>query len=168
MDDDVQAPVAELLDRLTRLVREARALPVSASCIVNREEVLGLLADLQRRLPEQLSRANALLEDREGVLAEGRAEAARLLERARVQQKELVAETAVHKAAQAEAEQLLSQAREESEALRLEVEDYVDAKLANFEVVLQKTLSAVERGREKLRGRLDADQLAAEFDVEDD
>jgi hypothetical protein len=44
----------------------------------------------------------------------------------------------------------------------------VDAKLANFEVVLQKTLGAVERGREKLRGRLDADQLAAEWDDEDE
>ena len=29
--------------------------------------------------------------------------------------------------------------------VRLEVEDYVDAKLANFEIVLTKTLSAVER-----------------------
>jgi hypothetical protein len=45
-------------------------------------------------------------------------------------------------------------ARTQAEAMRLQTEDYVDAKLANFEVVLHKTLSAVERGREKLRGRL--------------
>jgi hypothetical protein len=44
--------------------------------------------------------------------------------------------------------------------MRLEAEDYVDAKLANFEVVLNKTLTAVERGRERLRGRLDVDDLA--------
>jgi hypothetical protein len=43
--------------------------------------------------------------------------------------------------------------------MRLEAEDYVDAKLANFEVVLHKTLTAVERGRERLRGRLDVDAL---------
>jgi hypothetical protein len=39
--------------------------------------------------------------------------------------------------------------------MRAEVEDYVDGKLANFEVVLTKTVAAVERGREKLRGRVD-------------
>ena len=37
--------------------------------------------------------------------------------------------------------------------MRAEVDDYVDTKLANFEVVLDKTLAAVNRGRDKLRGR---------------
>jgi hypothetical protein len=43
--------------------------------------------------------------------------------------------------------------------MRLEVEDYVDAKLANFEIVLTKTLSAVERGRQKLSGRHELEAL---------
>jgi hypothetical protein len=43
----------------------------------------------------------------------------------------------------------------------MEAEDYVDAKLANFEIVLQKTLAAVARGRESLRGRLEAAEQAA-------
>jgi cell division septum initiation protein DivIVA len=157
--DDVQAPVVELLDQLTHLVREARSLPMSASCVVHRDEVLGLLSDLQRRLPEQLRRASALLEDRESVVADGRAEAERLLDQARVQQQELVGQTAVHKAAKAQAEALLAQTREESEAMRLEVEDYVDAKLANFEVVIAKTLDAVQRGRARLHGESELDRL---------
>jgi len=40
----------------------------------------------------------------------------------------------------------------EADRMRQEVDDYVDAKLAGFEVALNKTLSAVSRGREKLRG----------------
>ena len=47
----------------------------------------------------------------------------------------------------------------EAYAIRQEVDDYVDQKLANFEVVLNKTLSAVHRGREKLRGRQELDEL---------
>jgi hypothetical protein len=39
--------------------------------------------------------------------------------------------------------------------MRSEVDDYVDAKLANFEIVLNKTLAAVLRGREKLSTRQD-------------
>jgi cell division septum initiation protein DivIVA len=165
MADDDRAPAAELLDQLTRLVREARSMPMSASCVVHRDEVLSLLADVQRQLPEQLSRASALLDDREGVLAEGRAEAEQLLEQARAQQKALVSQSAVQKAAKAEAGTLLASAREESEAMRLEVEDYVDAKLANFEIVIAKTLDAVQRGRARLHGESELDRLDADDDA---
>ena len=156
---DGQEPVTALLAQLTTLVREARSLPISASCVVHRDEVLGLLGDVERRLPEQLGRASALLEDREGVVAQGRVEAEELLDQAREQQKQLVSKTSVMQAAKAEAEALLASAREESEAMRLEVEDYVDAKLANFEVVIAKTLDAVQRGRARLHGESELDRL---------
>jgi cell division septum initiation protein DivIVA len=158
-DAAATAPVVALLDQLTTLVREARAMPMSASCLVHRDEVLGLLADLRRQLPEQLGRADALLGDREAVVEQGRVEAARLVEQAKEQQRALVAQTAVHQAATAEAQALLAEAREESEAMRLEVEDYVDAKLANFEVVIAKTLDAVQKGRARLHGESELDRL---------
>ena len=49
---------------------------------------------------------------------------------------------------------------EEARQMRQEVDDYVDTKLANFEIVLNKTLAAVLRGREKLHGRHEMEQLA--------
>ena len=159
MADDAPAPVSELVDQLLHLVREARAMPMSASCVVNRGEVTGLLEEIQRRLPEQLSQASALLEDRDGEGEQGRVDAEALLEQARAQQKVLVGQSEVHKAAKAEAEALLAAAREESEAMRLEVEDYVDSKLANFEVVISKTLAAVQRGRARLHGESELDRL---------
>lgn len=159
MPDDAATPVTALVEKLLQMVREARALPMSASCVVNRGEVVGLLEDIQKQLPEQLGQACALLADREGVLAQGRVEAEALLEQARAQQQVLVGQAEVHKAAQAEAEALLASAREESEAMRLEVEDYVDGKLANFEVVISKTLAAVQGGRARLHGESELDRL---------
>ena len=165
MGDDAQPPVAELIDQLTRVVREARSMPMSASCVVNRDEVLGLLDGLARALPEQLTRASAVLEDREAVVAQGRVEAEQLLEQARAEQKVLIGASAVQRAAKAEAQQLLGSAREQSEAMRLEVEDYVDAKLANFEIVISKTLDAVQRGRARLHGESELDRLDSDDDA---
>ena len=164
MDDAAPVPAAQTLEALTRLVRDARSMPVSASCVVHRGEVLGLLEQIARGLPAELGRAAALLEDREGVLAAGRAEAELLLEQAREQQRVLVGKDAVRVAAEAEARQLLASTRQECEEMRLEVEDYVDAKLANFEVVLSKTLGAVQRGRARLHGESDLDSLDADHD----
>ena len=36
-------------------------------------------------------------------------------------------------------------------AMRLETEDYIDQKLAGFEVVLERTMAAVQKGRERLQ-----------------
>ena len=54
----------------------------------------------------------------------------------------------------------------DAEALRMrrETDDYVDAKLANFEVALHKTISAVQKGRDKIRGRHDFDGLGEPYD----
>ena len=41
-----------------------------------------------------------------------------------------------------------------------DMDDYVDAKLANFEVALHKTIAAVQKGRDKIRGRHDFEELA--------
>ncbi len=43
--------------------------------------------------------------------------------------------------------------------MRQQVDQYVDGKLATFEITLNKTLSAVHRGREKLRGRGEMESL---------
>ena len=159
MDDDVAAPVSDLLDRLQKVVEDARAMPMSASCVVNRTEVLGLLADLRARLPDTLTRASAVLGDRDGVVAGGKAEADRLLRAAREERKAMLAKNEVHKQARMEAERILAEAHKEADAMRAEVEDYVDSKLANFEIVLSKTLGAVQRGRARLHGESELDML---------
>jgi cell division septum initiation protein DivIVA len=141
------------LDELTELVTEARSMPMSASCILNRAEVLALLDEVRELLPEELHHAETLLEEREAVVAEGRREAERLVEDARAQQARLVTEQEVVQEAHAYAVQVVAAARAEAERIRVETDEYVDGKLAGFEVALTKTLSAVTRGREKLARR---------------
>jgi len=161
--DEVHAKLSEV----AALVEGARSMPMSASCVVNRSELLALLADLEALLPESISQAQEVLGDKESVVEEGRREADKIIAAARAERRRLVESTDVHQEAAQEAERLLEEARQSAEAMRVEVEDYVDAKLANFEIVLTKTLSAVERGRQKLSGRHELDALAQQ-DAEED
>lgn len=162
--DDAQSLPATLLDEITDLVETARAMPMSASCVVNRTELLALLDELRSQLPPALAQASAVLAERDTVVADARREADQIRaaaeqERARrLSQHEIVAQ------AQAEAARLTEEARYQADALRREVEDYVDAKLANFEIVLNKTLSAVVRGRDKLSGHHELDALGEDAD----
>lgn len=155
------------LHQLEIMVAEAKAVPLSASIMLNRGEIDGLVTELRDALPEEIRRARWILKERDEILDKSKRESAKMIEEAQSERERLVSKTDVVQAASREADRILEEAEERARQIRLEAEDYVDAKLANFEVVLQKTLAAVERGREKLRGRLDQDDLAdveAEFD----
>ena len=152
----------DVLDHLSTVVEQARAMPMSASCVVNREQVLGLLDDARASLPSALGRAERVLRERDSLLEAAGQQAEDVVARARQEQSRLVDATAVFTRAQDEADRLLAQARADAEAMRLQTEDYVDAKLANFEVVLAKTLATVERGRSRLSGRTDLEALRSE------
>jgi len=151
--------VHDKLDEIVATVEGARAMPMSASCIVNRTDLLEQLAQLRLMLPGQLAEAEELLQSREDVVVEGHTEATRIIEEAKRERARLVSRTEVAQAATREAERIVTEAEEEATRMRDDVDDYVDSKLANFEVVLGKTLAAVERGREKLRGRHPLDDL---------
>jgi cell division septum initiation protein DivIVA len=147
--------ISAKLDELAGLIEAARAMPMSASCIVNRAEVLEAIEDLRASLPNELTRARGVLQDRSAVVEEGRVEAQRIIDEAEAERYRLVSRTEVVKEATREAERLISAAQVETDRMRVEVDDYVDAKLANFEIILRRTLDAVEHGRDKIQGRHD-------------
>ncbi|MFB7631262.1 cell division initiation protein [Streptomyces sp. NPDC056149] len=145
--------VQKKLDDIVQAVGSARSVPMSASCVVNRAELLALLEEVRTALPGSLAQAQELLGGREQMVEEARAEADRIIESAHSQRGSLISDTEVVRQAQDEADRLLAEARAEAEEVRAQADDYVDSKLANFEVVLTKTIGAVDRGREKLLGR---------------
>ncbi|MEU9026888.1 ATP synthase F0 subunit B [Streptomyces sp. NPDC048383] len=145
--------VQKKLDEIVAAVGAARSMPMSASCVLNRTELLARLDELRQALPGSLAQARELLGGREQMVEEARREAERIIGSAHAQRGALIADTEVARRSQAEADRILADARREAEEIRAEADDYVDSKLANFEVVLGKTIGAVDRGREKLLGR---------------
>jgi cell division septum initiation protein DivIVA len=152
------------LDELTAVLESARAMPMSASCVVNRTEVLALLDELRGLLPEEITEARTVLQDKDDVLADGRREAARIIAQAREERLRMLSEHEVFVQAQTEADRLVWEATSSAEAMRAEVDDYVDGKLANFEIILTKTLKSVERGRAKLAGRNELAEIVDQRD----
>ncbi|MGN6687599.1 MAG: hypothetical protein ACTHK1_08685 [Actinomycetales bacterium] len=143
------------IDALTAQVREARTLPMSASVVLHREELLTALAALREAATAEAEELARLRADQEGVLAAARAEAARIVTLAAAERQQLLATDGLVRGAQSEADRILRDAREQALGMRREVDDYVDGKLAHFEVALTRVLAAVHRGRGLLAERLD-------------
>ncbi|MER6285728.1 ATP synthase F0 subunit B [Streptomyces sviceus] len=144
--------VQKKLDEIVAAVSGARSMPMSASVMVNRADLLAMLEELRQALPGSLAQAQELIGDREQMVEQARQEAERIIGQAHAERGSLISDTEVARRSQAEADRILNEARQEAEEVRAEADDYVDSKLANFEVVLTKTLGSVGRGREKLLG----------------
>ncbi|MDP9068894.1 MAG: hypothetical protein M3N53_11200 [Actinomycetota bacterium] len=142
----------ERLDELQALVEEAKAVPLSSSAVINRTEFLELLAQLKETVPEEVREARWMSRDRDELMARARKEAERIVTEAAEQRDRLLSRTQIVHAAQRESERLLDEAKERCARMRLEAEDYIDQKLAAFEILLNKTLTVVARGREQLQG----------------
>jgi F0F1-type ATP synthase membrane subunit b/b' len=167
--------LAGRLQHLVELVREAKSMPLSSSVLINRDEVLELLNQMQEDLPEEIKQARWIVKDREDLLAKARAEGDRIVEMAREEQRRLALKEEVAKRAEEEAQRVMTDAEDRGESMRREAEDYVDAKLAQFEIALRriledsqaatrglaKTLDQVEVGREHLRSPSVAEQRLA-------
>ncbi len=144
---DAEALIRSALD----IVQTAKAMPLSASVLVSREELAELLQDALDRMPDELRQARWLLKERDEFLAEKGREAEALLEDVRVQAERMVQRTEIVRQANHVAQRILDDANEEARRLRHEVEDYADQKLASFEIVLDRTMKTVQAGREKLQ-----------------
>ena len=78
----------------------------------------------------------------------------------------MVERTEVVREARRRAQQVVDDAEAQARALKHEAEDYIDQKLASFEVVLDRTMQAVQKGRERLQVVVDLPE--AEVVTDDD
>lgn len=153
-DPDITAPPGEpshpelhrKLHALQDLLAGAKAMPMSASCVVNRGEALALVEAAIAAVPEAAPPASAD-SDADAVLTEAHERAA-----------ELVAHSSVVTRANEEAERIVAAATEEAEGLRTETDSFVDQRMASFESVLHKTLSQVQLARARLSQRSGLDE----------
>ena len=150
----------EKLNTAIAMIEEARGVPLSASCVVHRGEMREILQSARDFLPVDFLTAEAILQDRDQIIDEGRNSAEAMIATTREDVSRMIEQTSIVQAARDEAQRILVDARAVAEEERHEVEAYIDARLATLEVILNKTLDAVARGRERHEGAGDNDVLS--------
>jgi vacuolar-type H+-ATPase subunit H len=150
----------EKLTSAITLIEEARGVPLSASCVVHRAEMLEILDDAREALPTDFESARKIIETRDAIIEEARVSAEQLITIAREDVSQMVEQTSIVHIARDEARKILDDARETANLEKQEVEEYIDGRLATLEVILNKTMDAVSRGRDRLGGANDKDVLS--------
>lgn len=142
-----------VLGTLRELVQNAKSVPMSASCMVNRTETLELIDKAMAALVEDTREAERVTATSLETLERAQAEAAQIIKAAEEKAVFLAGATPVMEAAKAKAAELERRSIAEAEALRREADAYVDGRIASFEAALQKTMGQVKTMRARLASR---------------
>lgn len=156
--------VIENIEAAIAAVEEARSVPLSASCVIHRGEMLELLENVKASFPNDLAKAITILRQQSEILEDAHLQADSIIGQARDEVARLVEQTAIVTAAKKESQRILADATSEGKREKEEIDAYIDSRLANLEVILNKTLDVISRGRDKLAG---ADPRQALSDLKD-
>ncbi|MCA0296707.1 MAG: hypothetical protein LCH96_15615 [Actinobacteria bacterium] len=152
----------EVLRQLRQLVEGAKAVPMSASCMVNRAEALSLIEQATSALADDVGEAQRVTATSLETLERAQAEARQIIASAEEKAHFLAGQTPVMELARQKATQLEAKALTDAEALRREADAYVDARIASFEAGLQKTMSQVRTMRDRLASRSSLDDTSTQ------
>lgn len=146
--------IMALIDRIEELVDNGRAVPLTGSKMVDPEKVYEIIDEIRAQFPDELKQARWIVKERQEMLEEAEKEANRILEEARDRAQAIASEQEIVKLSEQQAAAIMDDARTKEREIRLGAEDYADEMLANLEVNLGKLLTAVQRGRDRLQGKV--------------
>lgn len=141
------------LAHLRELILNARSMPMSASCVINRGDILAAIDEVIDNLPDEIADAQAVIDRSQAKVQEGEAEAGRILAEAREHAADLARHSEIVRVAEEAAEKTRVEAEAEAADLRRETDAFIDSRMASFESVLHKTSSQVRVARARLAER---------------
>ena len=141
----------ELIDRLQNTILQARAVPFTSSCMVDKEELLLLAGMLRDNLPQQIKQAKWLVDHNHQVIADARREAEQLKLQAEKQVANMVDEHEITQKARQVAAQTIESANSSAKQIRQGALDYANKRLTDLEEQLTSILVTLQKNKKELR-----------------
>jgi len=138
--------ILQLIDRLEELFNDAKAVPFTHNVIVDEDKMLELIDQMRIAIPEEVKKAQQVVAQRDRVMAQAQEEANRTLQISRDKADQLVQKDMIVQEAQRRADQIVSQARGEAEATRVDADNYVIDTLMQLQEQISKLSGQVSNG----------------------
>ncbi len=142
--------ILHLVDRLEELFNESRAVPFTRNIVLDEDRMLDIIDQMRVTIPDEVKKAQQLLNQRDRILAQAQEEANRIVALAKEKADQMVERESIAKSAQTRANQIVAAAREDAQATRHEADDYVIQNLQMLEDELARIMTQVRNGIRKL------------------
>ena len=138
--------ILQLIDRLEELFNESKAIPLTHNVMVDEDKMLELIDQMRIAIPEEVKKAQQVLSQRDRVMAQATEEANRTIALAREKADQMAHKDNIMMEAQRRAEQIVSQARADAEATRVDADNYVLDSLSHLQEEMERLINQVRNG----------------------
>lgn len=139
----------------------------NSKIVVDKDEMDNLLAELRHRTPDEIKRYQKMLGNKEAILADAKAKAQAIIEKAEVHTTELISEHQIMQQAYAQAnevvliatnqaQEILDNATNDANNIRLGAIQYTDDMLNSLEEIIVTAMETTTARTESLLGSLQA------------
>lgn len=145
-----ETDLQELINHLEDVILQAKGMPFSNNCVVDREEVLLLINLLRDNLPSEIRQARWLLNKNHQVLSESRREAESIIRQAERRVANMINEHEVTLQARQRAAQTIDSANSSARQIREGALEYADKRLSVLEEQLTSMLVMIQKNKKEL------------------
>jgi cell division septum initiation protein DivIVA len=138
--------ILHLIDRLEELLNQSRPFPFTHNVMIDEDRMLDIIDQMRVAIPEEIKKAQQVLNQRDRILAQAQEEANRTISIAREKLDQLVERDSIVQSAHAKAGEILALAQVERENSRREADEYALETLRRLEVELERFLNQVRNG----------------------
>ncbi|MGQ0601588.1 MAG: hypothetical protein ACT4QE_07835 [Anaerolineales bacterium] len=143
--------ILHLVDRLEEVFNDGRPIPLTRKLAVDEDRVLELIDQMRVSIPDEVKKAQQILNQRDKILAQAQEEAQRTVQLAQERAVQQVERETLVEQARVRASEILKQAEADAEAVRTEADDYVLDVLEKLETETARSLNTIRNGINKLR-----------------
>ena len=136
-----------LLESLEELLEQAKKVPFTEKCIVDKNELIEAIKEIRLNLPDELNKAKWIREERERIIAEAQKDADDIVKEAENRIISMIDEHEITKKAYAKKNEIIASANEMYREYNRNAANYADELLSNVEenmTKLSESLNAVQ------------------------
>lgn len=158
----MSSKIERLIDELEDYIEGCKYQPLSSTkIIVLKEDIDELIQELRSATPEEIKHYQKIVNQRQAILDEAKAEAKKLMEETQTRTKDLLSENEIMKHAYAAADNIVGSAKQKAESIlgravteanlmRTSAEEYTDGLLADIDKFLTQSAKAQMKNNEAL------------------
>ncbi len=142
----------EILEDLREIVEDARGIPLaSEKCILDRDHLLDLIEELHDILPEDIKKAEDIVQRRSELVSQSKREAEAIRRQAEEDARRMVSETEIVLAARRKAKEILGNTEMKCRELRRGANQYCEDTLKRTEEAVALSLEEVRKARQRFK-----------------
>lgn len=144
--------IEELLDKLDELLDEAWTFPLSnGKCVVDEEKIRDIILDIRGNMPAEIKKAQNTLNERESIIKGARAEAESIISTAKEKAMRMISEDTTVKAAQQKANEILTSAQRSEKEMKNAAMSYSLDRLSEVEKLCNKFVLEINETKKSLK-----------------